>query len=165
MLEFDISSAPRSPDEMVDVTRENGRNLDHYQDILVQNKLPKLTPVPGATYLEIGTGLGNAIPGIFSLTGNTGKVVSIDINQSTLELATRRLKQFYSQARPPASLINDVGIAPPKEKADISLFLGDLPDPLPPGVTLVQADISADFALPPNTFDQAISIWVFYQIL
>lgn len=165
MLEFEEKSVPLSPTELVDVTRENGRNIWHYQDILTQNQLPKIPHMAGASILEIGTGLGNSIPGMLELTGNTGSVVSIDIDRSTLKIAKQRLTAFYSHNAQSAQIAQEVGISPPNVIINISLLSHVLPNPIPPGVTLIHTGASDDLSSSSQLFDCAVSIWVFYQVL
>lgn len=148
MLEFGQISEALAPEQMIDVTRENGRSLDHYQDILRQNILPILQALPSGSILEIGTGLGNAVPGLLELTEMQGTVVSIDINRQTLALAYEALRTRWQSSAITVSLQDRLPLLLPMRCA-----------------LLVDGDISSSLSLPPNIFNCAVSIWVFYQIL
>ena len=163
MLEFETQSAPATVTDLIPVTRENGRSIEHYRDIIAQCNLPQLVATDGASILDIGTGLGNALPGLIAMTANRGVVVSFDINTATLNEAYTRLQQRFA-----AGAVVDRGQsdAPTGGGTEIAVERpqGQLPRLRPGTIALVEGDISKTFKLPERVFDIAISVWVFYQI-
>jgi SAM-dependent methyltransferase len=128
---------------LIGTTRENARSVEDYDAILHRLGMEPLPEVIGGNVLEIGTGRGNALPGLLALTRQRGHVVSLDIDRETL--------QRIPLERP------DLGVTVHERGAPAQ------PPDAGPRVDVICSDATS-VTLPPAYFDLAVSIWVFYQI-